>query len=184
MREKDPGEITPLIDKSFSFSVQRKWKLKEGEQGCGEPIAAGAGCDWLGARPRPTWLDMGIYWRQPHQSAPHLINEPKHCMDQEVYTSHRAVCAVSWSKLQQVSRWDIGVFMFTLRGGGTQRFGTESAVHYFVFGLYSLGAHSLLYHVYCDGSTKIQTMCLLCMVRGGERSRCSWTNILFSSHCR
>lgn len=42
-----------------------------------------AGCDWLAARPRLTWLDMGIYWRQPHQSAPHLINEPEHCMDQE-----------------------------------------------------------------------------------------------------
>lgn len=42
-----------------------------------------AGCDWLAARPRLTWLDMGIYWRQPHQSAPHLINEPEHCTDQQ-----------------------------------------------------------------------------------------------------
>lgn len=46
-----------------------------------------AGCDWLRLRPRPLWLDMGIYWRQPHQSAPHLINEPEHCTDEEVYTS-------------------------------------------------------------------------------------------------
>lgn len=46
-----------------------------------------AGRDWLRPMPRPLWLDMGIYWRQPHQSAPHLINEPEHCTDQEVYTS-------------------------------------------------------------------------------------------------
>lgn len=35
------GEITPLIDKSFSFFGAGKWKLKEGEQGCSEPIVAG-----------------------------------------------------------------------------------------------------------------------------------------------
>lgn len=46
-----------------------------------------ADCDWPKTRPRPMWLDMGIYWRQLHQSAPHLINEPEHCMDQEVYIS-------------------------------------------------------------------------------------------------
>lgn len=40
MREKYPREITLLIDKSFSFSVQEKWKLK-GEQRCSEPIVAG-----------------------------------------------------------------------------------------------------------------------------------------------
>lgn len=51
-----------------------------------------AECDWLRPRPRPTWLDMGIYWRQPHQSAPHLINEPEHCMDQEVYEVSCCIC--------------------------------------------------------------------------------------------
>lgn len=55
---------------------------------CGRAV-----CDWLRPRPRLTWLDMGIYWRQPHQSAPHLINEPEHYKDQEVYASR--LCAPS-----------------------------------------------------------------------------------------
>lgn len=57
--------------------------------------------DWLKRMLRPARLDMGIYWRQPHQSAPHLINEP-HWTDQEVYASIQRL-AVSWSQLQQVS---------------------------------------------------------------------------------
>lgn len=69
-----------------------------------------AGCDWLRPRPRLMWLDMGIYWRQLHQSAPHLINEPEHCKDQELYTSELFV--VSWSKLQQVSEGHIFVLLF------------------------------------------------------------------------
>lgn len=35
---------------------------------------------------------MGIYWRQAHQSAPHLINEPKHSVDQEFHTSVLCFC--------------------------------------------------------------------------------------------
>lgn len=54
---------------------------------CGE-----AGCDWLTPRPRPFRLDMGIYWRQAQQSAPHLINEPEPCVDQEFHTSVLYLC--------------------------------------------------------------------------------------------
>lgn len=54
---------------------------------CGEPD-----CDWLRPRPRPARLDMGIYWRQAHQSAPHLINEPGLCVDQEFHTSGLCFC--------------------------------------------------------------------------------------------
>lgn len=41
LRERDPREITMLIDKSFSLFGAWRWKLKEGEQGCSEPIVAG-----------------------------------------------------------------------------------------------------------------------------------------------
>jgi len=48
---------------------------------CGEPIVAGLFVIGSDRGPAPIRLDMGIYWRQPHQSAPHLINEPERCVE-------------------------------------------------------------------------------------------------------
>lgn len=87
-----------------------------------------ADCDWLRPRPRPTWLDMGIYWRQPHQSAPHLINEPEHCMDQEVYSSK--LCLLSADRNRNRYPEDTFVFFFFMRGRDAL---SETALHYFVF---------------------------------------------------
>lgn len=62
-------------------------EIERGRAGMQRANCSRAHYDWPGQTPRPTWLDMGIYWRQPHQSAPHLINGPEYCTDQEVYTS-------------------------------------------------------------------------------------------------
>lgn len=88
-----------------------------------------AGCDWLRARPRLMWLDMGIYWRQPHQSAPHLINEPEHCMDQEFYTSKLYLSSAG----RNCNRYKEEMFVcFSLCGDRTHCYDTEIDVHYFV----------------------------------------------------
>lgn len=87
--------ISLLVFRCGEMEIERRAGMRRAN--CGEAV-----CDWLRPRPRPARLDMGIYWRQAHQSAPHLINEPQHCVDRDF--SH--VCAVflfGWSSLQQVS---------------------------------------------------------------------------------
>lgn len=105
MREKDPRENTPLIDKSFSFSVHENGNWKKENRDAANQLWQR--CLWLAVtRPRLVSLDMGIYWRQPHQSAPHLIKWGW-ALHGSGGLHIQAAFAVLWLKLQQVSRRNV-----------------------------------------------------------------------------
>lgn len=87
--------ISLLVFRCGEMEIERRAGMRRAN--CGE-----VGCDWPRPRPRPARLDMGIYWRQAHQSAPHLINEPQLCVDQD-FSQVCAVFLFGWSSLQQVS---------------------------------------------------------------------------------
>ena len=114
--------MTLLIDKSFSISVQGNGNLKESRDAASQLWQSPAVIGSEGG-PAPAWLDMGIYWRQPRQSAPHLINEPEQSTDQEVYTSE--LCPPSADRDCNRYLEDMSPFSFTHGRNAS----SQSAVH-------------------------------------------------------
>lgn len=143
-----------------------------------------ADCDWLRPRPRLTWLDMGIYWRQPHQSAPHLINEPEHCMDQEFYTSRLHLLSAD----RNCNRYTEETFVFFVvlrRQDALPRDWKRCArLHFDFLWLLFIRTITCATFVYDFKSydQKLEQMHSICTGREVEQKECY--NILFPSLCR
>lgn len=178
MREKDPREITPLIDKSFSFFGAGKWKLK-GEQGCSEPIVAGLSVIGSDRGPAP----RGLIWEFTGASRISLRHISLMSLSTawiRRFTRFRAVSAVSWSKLQQVSRGHICTFLLCWCADGTLCFDTRAVITRTVKCAKFISHVSCYDYIYIKEITRMLVLCM----EEVQRPRCFWINILLSYHCR
>lgn len=130
---KDPREITLLIDKSFSFSVQGNGNWKKESRDAASQL-------WQG------WLWLAQTEAPPHVAWYGNLLAPATSV---CATSHywawalhgsgglhiQAVFAISWSKLQQVAYPEEILVFLSLCGDRMHCFDIDTAVHYFVFDL-------------------------------------------------